>query len=198
MKVTDPEIVAPLRTELAKITATYTGDDVGKQITAVRSLRTTHPHGIDLVAEAVPEDPSTFRYTCFQHAFELVNPPPGLITIASLYPEVFPNADFINHLIADHLAEVAGEDVIDNERVIYFDEGQPRHAGIVKSDQVISKWGTAHPWRHGLFEVPSGYGSRVRFFRPIDQATAHWAFLEYAHYALGNEIFYRLFPDLRQ
>ena len=49
--------------------------------------------------------------------------------------------------------------------VVWFDdERRPTHAGVWSGTRVRSKWGTAHLWQHGLFEVPESYGDDVAFY----------------------------------
>lgn len=54
---------------------------------------------------------------------------------------------------------------------------------IVRNPQegaIESKWGKAHLWRHGVYEVPWRYGNTVRFFRHVSEEDSARAFLEYA------------------
>jgi len=184
----DPTIEAAhpaLRQALSQITAQSTGNDVARQIPLVAALAEEYDHAIVLVQEAIPEKPETFRHTCFQHAFELVNPPRLIVDIATLYPDVYPNADFVGYLIEGQLFEVPPSDIQDDDVVVYFEAGIPRHAGKIHGGLIVSKWGTAHYWKHRLWEVPATYGSEVRFFRPIERKKSEIAFVRFAERELG-------------
>lgn len=163
-----------------------TGERVSQQLNAVADLQSQHPHSVELETPAIPGDPASFRYTCFQYAFALVDPPPLIVQIATVWPEVYPNAKFVQYLIENYLQVVTPGEVCDGDIVVYFEAGEPRHAGVVRGQQVVSKWGTAHLWRHGLYEVPAGYGSEVRFFRPLDSDQSQEAFLKFAERETGE------------
>jgi len=177
-----------LRAALDEITSQFTGDDVGRQIALIRDLGAQYSHSITPAAEAVPSDPSTFRYTCFQHAFELIDPPLAVVDIATLYPAVYPSAEFVEYLIAQHLTEVRVEDTHDADLVVYWADAGIRHAGKVRERLIFSKWGTAHMWSHGLFQVPASYGNTVRFFLPISRDESVEAFLAFAESKLGFKL----------
>jgi hypothetical protein len=65
--------------------------------------------------------------------------------------------EFVARLI--EAAVLARDD--DGRLVVYFRNDKPVHAGIVRGNQIRSKWGIGHLWEHGLWEVPSSYGDRV-------------------------------------
>lgn len=182
-----------LRRALHRITTDLVGERVREQLDAIRGL--ADGHSISLVQEAHPNDESTYRFTCFQYAFELTEPPRGIVDLATLYPEVYPNSEFVGFLVREYLEEVQPEDVRNGDIVIYYDAAAT-HAGRVVDGQVISKWGTAHTWRHGLFEVPEPYGNVVRFFRPMAREDSVCAFLDYAAEKLGNAVFSQHFPEI--
>jgi hypothetical protein len=172
-----------LRSELDRITDRFVGDAVGQQITAVKVLQ---GHNIRLESEAVPDNPKTFRFTCFQFALGLTDPPELIVQIATIYSDVFPNSEFVNYLVVNYLTEIALEEIQEGDIVIYYTGGTPTHAGLIKNGLVVSKWGTAHLWQHNLFEVPQRYGNEVRFFRPITEEDSQLAFLRYAEMKTGR------------
>lgn len=98
---------------------------------------------------------------------------------------MFPNAEFVAYLTPKWLKGVRPSDVADGDVVVYYSGDVARHAGRVHTGSIISKWGTAHVWRHGLFEVPAAYGNRARFFQPLARSQAEDAFREYAHEVHG-------------
>jgi len=144
------------------------------------------PHSIALVAKAIPGDAATYSYTCFQHAFELTEPPQLIVDIATLWPHVYPNSKFVAYLIEHYLEEVGSDEIRDRDVVVYFNGGVARHAGRVQGERVVSKWGTAHLWRHALYEVPSAYGNEVRFFRPLCREDSQQAFVRFAEIETGE------------
>jgi len=58
----------------------------------------------------------------------------------------------------------------------------------VRGGMIESKWGTAHLWRHRLFEVPLRYGSTVRFFKALEVSDCQLAFVKYAEAKLGTSL----------
>lgn len=152
----------------------------------IGELAARHPHSIELVAPAIPGDELTFKFTCFQHAFELTDPPRTIVDIATLWPDVYPNAKFVLYLMDQRLTEVTPIDVVDGDVVVYFSNGVPTHAGQIKSGGVVSKWGTAHLWRHGLYEVPARYGGEVRFFHALTRGESQESFLRFAEIETGE------------
>jgi hypothetical protein len=64
----------------------------------------------------------------------------------------------------------------DGNVVLYFDGDHITHSARMNRGILISKWGRAHTWQHGLWEVPTSYGSRVEYYQapPADSvATAY-------------------------
>ncbi len=175
-----------LRDELDRIASDVVGEDVANQVPLISALRTRYPHSIELEAQAIPGEPATFRFTCFQYALDLTEPPPVIVHIATVWRDVYPNATFVLYLIDRLLAEVARDDVTDGDVVVYFSNEEPAHAGKVRGGRVVSKWGTAHLWRHGLYEVPTRYGSEVRFFHPLTRSQSEEAFLRFAEQETGR------------
>jgi len=81
-------------------------------------LGTVHQHGIKLVlateAPAAPPD----KYTCFLHAFDLVDSP-AVIEIAQTFRETYPNGAFVAYLIDQHLFEISPEEAQNGDIVVY-------------------------------------------------------------------------------
>lgn len=176
-----------LRSELDGIICAFVGDSVGKQIPAIAALTSRFGHDIRLEAEAIPNDFRSWKYTCFQHAFELVDPPKLIVKIANFNRDIYPNAEFVTFLTTNVLSAVVPPDqVAEGDLVIYSSEGKPKHTGRCRSGRVVSKWGWMHLWRHRLFEVPVRYGSTVHFHRSISRQESVEAFIEYAASKLGG------------
>jgi hypothetical protein len=70
--------------------------------------------------------------------------------------------------------------------VVYRNDDQICHAGIVQDGRIVSKWGGGHVWRHGLFEVPSSYGRGAQFFKALPAGVALAVFEIYVRETLGE------------
>ncbi len=177
-----------LRAKLDAITCVFTGDSVGQQVPAIAALLPQFDHDIRLEIEALPSDSHTWKYTCFQHAFDLVDPPPIVVRIANFNRAIYPNAEFVTFLASNLLSTVFPEQVAEGDVVVYSSNGIPNHAGKCCSGRVVSKWGQMHLWRHRLFEVPLRYGSVVQFHRSISPLKSVEAFVQYAESKLGPAV----------
>jgi hypothetical protein len=167
----DPE----LRSELQ----TITGNSGFKQVADIAALRRTHPHSISLVRQS-SETPH--GYNCFMYALGLTVLPDKLVALSLQHDDVFPSARFMETLVNSRLQAVRPAEAEDDDLVVYFDEhGKPRHAGIVRGDYVVSKWGRGHLWKHQLFEIPLSYGIDARFYRRIDPEEALRLYEAFAH-----------------
>ena len=168
-----------LRTRLEEITDRYISEEVGRQIELVADLSKLYPHSIRIIGEAVPGEPETFRFTCFQHAFDLVGSK-RIAEVARTYSKVYPNSEFVQYLIDCYLSEVGRRAIQDGDVIVYAQDNQVKHAGKIISNRVLSKWGFMHLWSHGTFEVPAKYGSHIRYFQRIPRQTCIEAFAVYA------------------
>jgi hypothetical protein len=56
--------------------------------------------------------------------------------------------------------------------VLYFEKKAITHAAAISEQQTYcSKWGGDDVHQHGLWEVPSQYGNRVRYYRVPDASS---------------------------
>lgn len=168
-----------LREALDHVLDTYACDEVGDQIQQINNLAQRYPHSISLVHEAIPNKPETFSFNCYQHSFDLVNVEP-VDRIMRTRPSVFPGREYVAFLIDNFLCEVRVQHAEDGDHVIYSTDLRIEHAGRISAGAIESKWGLMHLLRHGLYEVPSRYGNRVRFFTRLSQRDAVQAFLDFA------------------
>jgi hypothetical protein len=125
------------------------------------------------------------RFTCVMYALDIVQPPPVIVELACW--DCYPSPGFLGHLIAERvIAEVAPSATTSGDLVVYSLRRKIEHVGLVDDDQVLSKWGVGHLWRHPLFEVPSNYGSSIRHFRPVPREVVVGAFLRFARQEIGD------------
>ena len=161
-----------LRDELQRITDEYTDWIVGRQIDLIQDLAKQFPHSIRATCCADQTKLDTFVFNC--HAFTF------RIHTSSEFRELRtderrkeqawgPEGAFVASLISSCLrdAEISKDEASDGDFVVYFEDGCVKHSGVIAGNLVESKWGTAHTWKHGLWEVPSKYGCEVRYYRKV-------------------------------
>lgn len=161
------------------------GDNVGNQINLIKSLSNEIPHTIELIEEAKVGDGNSWRYNCFMFTFGLRGKP---IKTQYILQDIFPNSKFAQFLVTNHLSEITLGNVQNNDYAIYFDNNSPTHAGKISNDKIVSKWGTAHRWSHGLFEIPSDYGNTVKFFRQLNEQQIFEIFNQWAPMELDDKL----------
>lgn len=163
-----------LRSELQRITETSGFNQEGD----ITTLGMTHPHSISLVA-ASTEYPH--GYNCFMYALGLAVLPDRLAALAREHEDAFPSARFVARLVEKGLQEIPAAEADDGDLALYFDQAEnPSHSGVLQDGFVMSKWGAGHIWKHLLFEIPSSYGVRVRFYRRISREDALRLFEQFA------------------
>lgn len=175
-----------LRQRLQEITDTYIRDQGNEQISCIEQLGHEYPHSISLVQEAISGKPETVNFTCFQYAFGLVDPPARVQEIAASQSPEFFGSSFAKWLANGALQETDLNLAQEGDLVLYFQDGEAKHAAKICGDSCISKWGLGHLWRHGLLEVPKDFGSQVRYFRSISSTDAAADFVDYAREKLGS------------
>jgi hypothetical protein len=171
---------AELRQQLQRITDEFTGCLVQLQIQHIERLRGDWNHRIRLVEPAVAGKPRTYDFNC--HAFTF-----GLHELQVFWelrrvkPELWPTGEFVTNRLMAAMPRIRRADAVQGDVVLYFNADRIAHSGIcARRDVVESKWGTAHRWRHGVFEVPSSYGNMTRYFRRPSPEHVRVAFLEFA------------------
>ncbi len=138
----------------------------------IEDIRRLYPHDIHVVEEGPKEFTHDWNFNCYFHTF-------GLHRDEEVKHEIKTNRrcwmhdSFVGYLLEEQfLQEVSQKEARDGDIAIYLEEctpPNPKHAGIIEGDLIISKWGTGHVWRHPLLEIPSIYGDRVKFFlRPSE------------------------------
>ena len=157
----------PVREELDKIIEDYADSDehLHEQITLITHLARKYNASISLVREMKPGEAN---FTCYQHSFFM-----------NENWHVTLGREFIQYLVETRLEEISIGDAKDDDHVLYI-SWHIEHAGKMAQGAIESKWGKAHLWRHGAFELPRRYGDSVKFFRHISKEDATQAFREYA------------------
>jgi hypothetical protein len=168
-----------LREALDHIVDRYACDEAGEQIRQIKNLAQKYPHSISLVYEAIPNKPETFSFNCYQHSFDLVNVE-HVDRIMKTRLSIFPGREYASFLIDNLLREIRDQEAQDGDHVFYSTDLRIEHAGKIRAGAIESKWGLMHLLRHALYEVPSRYGNKVRFFTQLSQSDAVQVFLDFA------------------
>ena len=92
---------------------------------------------------------------------------------------IYPGAEFIGFLISQGRLQETSEPE-NGDIALYFDDDVPKHAGKIRDEVIVSKWGLGHVWQHAPLEVPSSYGSVVRTFKRVESSASAGWFVEYA------------------
>ena len=143
----------------------------------IEALREQHGHTIHPAIDPDHAELGLPTYTCFMHAFRLARSEIAY-RIASCLPSTFPGSDFVDYLAHTRLREKPSGAT--GDVVVYWADGRPSHAGVLRDGRVVSKWGIGQLWDHLVFEVPAKYGDRTRYFEPVDQRESEHAFIEFA------------------
>jgi hypothetical protein len=171
-----------LRAELQQITERVA---LSQHRAEFRALGARHAHSITWVADA---NTGPNGYNCFMYAFGIQELTAHLVKVA-LRHDTFPDSCFAAHMIATRLVEAAESEIEDGSIVMYFGSANPKHAGIVVQNRVVSKWGTGHLWQHTAFEVPTSYGNTIRVFRRLDSGEVLDRFQIYVERLVGKGVF---------
>ena len=150
----------------------------------IQNLGLRYPHSISLV------DVNANRgLNCFAFALGLGLSPAYLeIASHSTNPNVFADTAFVRFLLKTQtLSPCPGADGL----IIYFNEDEPRHGGLLRSGRVTSKWGTGDWYEHAVYELPAQHGSEIKTYGPPMLADIERAFLSFAEQS-GARIDYLL------
>jgi hypothetical protein len=142
----------------------------------IQQLRHLHPHSISLIQVNANRGLNCFGYAL---GFNLSSLYLAIATHSS-NPNVFADPAFIRFLLNGNLLSpsIHGEGLI-----LYFKADEPRHAGIIRSDRVVSKWGTGGWYEHAVLEVPAQHGTRVEVYETPPLPEIERAFVSYARLA---------------
>jgi hypothetical protein len=156
-----------LRRRLQNITGEFIGVHVAEQLDRIEALKATYHHSIVVAQVAVLTDQRTWNFNCHAFAFGL-HETEEFWTIRENQPAAWPTGTFVSRLLLPHLEPVPEGDQQPGDLIIYFCDRSVNHSGIVRERLIRSKWGSAHTWDHRVYEVPTSFGSTVRYFkRPV-------------------------------
>jgi hypothetical protein len=95
---------------------------------------------------------------------------------------LFAGKEFINYLLKqDLIVQKSSTSVNLGDLIIYFLDEEFKHIGRMQSQsRVISKWGTGLLYGHNIWDVPSDYGSEVRYYEGPDADRSFELFITYA------------------
>jgi hypothetical protein len=176
-----------LREALRHLTQNYSGRNVRGQVDEVAHLRKRFSHSIRPVVLVEDAHPGPGQFNCFMHALDMAPPPGAVAKLMERFDHVYPGSEFVRLLVERRFLKATSE-AREGDLLVYFSEKMPKHAGRIRGELVVSKWGLGHVWSHGVFELPSSYGNDVRTFKAVDGRLAAKWFVAYATALLGPDI----------
>lgn len=88
---------------------------------------------------------------------------------SSPFGRFYANTNYLLWLINQGYLVEATQPPVAGFLVIYCGDDKVAHVGIVRAGGLIaSKWGIGFLYEHEIWEVPSSYGTSIRYFMPID------------------------------
>lgn len=186
-----PDTMFPLRKEIDRVIEEVQAPN--EQAAALKKLQEIHPHSVQPgTPEEFPElsDEQVTKYDCFTFALDLIDCQERIAarrfapkTIGPVkrpgIADVLPGSSFLQSLVLPE--EPSLQSCADHDLVVYCDKfGNVHHAGKVVGTAIVSKWGMKGSlWRHGLWEVPSNYGTSARFYSHLTREGIRSRWLEY-------------------
>jgi hypothetical protein len=167
----------------------------GEQAAALEELRFVQPHSIHLATLAdfcELRDGETAEYDCFTFGLDLIDCQERIA--AQQYAphkrgpiqrpgiaDALPGPNFLQFLQLPKQTSL--QSCHDYDLVVYCDKrGNAQHAGKIVAGTIVSKWGTKGAlWQHGLWEVPSSYGTSVQFFSHCSKEYVRQQWLKYLY-----------------
>ena len=174
----DASVGSPgLRAALEAITRRYDPDPVREQLADVSSLRKCNPHSIEIVEAVDHAVAGPGQFNCYMYALNIHDSAKIARLLANTTRPL--GNGFIRWLIQTRRLKPTTDALQSNDLIVYADEEGPKHAGRWDGSAVISKWGLAHLWRHGMFEVPNRYGHIVRSYCGVKASQAEKWFIDH-------------------
>ena len=124
-------------------------------------------------------DRRTWDFNCHSYAFGLSSTEEYWI-IRERNRSIWPDGEFVKTWLGPHLTERPRESVEDGDLAVYFSGRRVTHSGVVSGDGIISKWGTAHTWRHLEWEIPICFGFEARYYQRLSIAEVIQLYQSYA------------------
>lgn len=124
----------------------------------LEELRVEFSHSIELLEF----DEDNEACNCVMYAMNFRLFPASRILFENFYADTA----YLNSLIEQ--GHLIGRESNVGSLAVYYRDSREQHSGIVTEDgRIKSKWGTGFLYEHGLWEVPSSYGTSIRYFDPI-------------------------------
>jgi len=149
---------------------------------ALAELASEIPHSIVAALHLAPQLPIE-RYNCFEFALGLAGRNEVRL-ISHFIPSTCCNGIFVEYLAASLLTTTVSRGA-DRNLVLYRDNQQFTHAGLVSGNRILSKWGTGQLWLHGPLEVPASYGQITAYYRATNPDEVLAKFLEFSRQREG-------------
>jgi hypothetical protein len=168
---------AELRAEIEVITRRYDPDKVRGQLADIGKLRRRFLHSIEVIqaVDVATEGPGQFN--CYMYALN-VHDSSRIAALLGTTDQPLGN-EFMRWLVKSRRLKATTDGLKDDDMILYSDDRGPLHAGRWSGTAVVSKWGLAHLWKHGMFEVPTRYGHIVRTYRGVKAQQAEKWFVDY-------------------
>jgi hypothetical protein len=174
----DASVGSPqLRAELDVITRRYDPDQVRRQLGDIQSLNAGHPHSIECLEAVDLAIAGPGQFNCYMYALNIHDSAQVAELLANTTRPL--GNGFMRWLIQTRRLKPTSDALQINDIIVYCDEEGPKHAGRWNGAAVVSKWGLAHLWEHGMFEVPTRYGHLVRSYRGVKARQAEKWFADY-------------------
>lgn len=142
------------RERLEQITKPRSGRSADLWLPDIEELRNAYPHTIHMVNVHLDRG-----LNCFAYALGLSSSR-SYSEIARKF-NVFANVQFVLWLLDNGRLKKNRQPHRSESIVVYFDGSEPKHAGRIRDDRVLSKWGTGFWFHHGTFEIPANYGNSI-------------------------------------
>lgn len=148
----------------------------------IEKLKPIYHHSISVIPHEI-----SLPFNCFSFALDTIDS--GRIT--EILKEDTSNdcrygvkfgTDFINRMISGGF--LVRDD--NGSIIVYFKNGKPVHAGKIKNNRIVSKWGVGLLWEHDVWEIPNSYGDKNLRFRETDRESIEGEFIKYYAILKGN------------
>jgi hypothetical protein len=162
-----------LRDRLQELTETR---DVSRHPMLLEELKRRLPNSIKCLSASSTH----LRYNCVMYALGIHNSAEYVRMAMQCPEEVHASTSFLRFLI-DKQETIITSTPSTGDMGVYLQGDAVKHVGrVLVGGRIQSKWGIGHLYDHSIEEAPASYGSAVRFYNPIDPATALEQFVRFA------------------